>query len=312
MTGFARMFKALLGVWPSTSLAARPPTRSMSLAEVETGLAAGFRIERRRIALADLAPDDLRGLIGELNELADDVGCAVLYDGKPFDRVAIIFAGNLERFYMLAVARHLSCPVIFVQDVKSWWFQGSDLVPDLESFCEGCLKPWIGSADVVCFGQSSGGYAALVASAFFPGATVMACSPQTFSDAQVKGRVSFVGIRALSTPDGLIDVKEILSGRCDPMAFRAVVIAGGELDNPASKHYWMDYLHACRLLELESVHLSVLPCNYHSIVHGKVNQFAILLETLAAQTKLDPDIRRATVNAFLSETFSSNDSAPAS
>lgn len=261
------------------------------------------RIERRDLCLADLDPEAIRALINDLNSVADEVGCIVFKTAGPHDCVAVIFAGNLERFFMLAVARALRGPVIYVQDTVSWWYQGSNLLPDLDTFCRDVLVPEIGTARALLFGQSSGAYAALAASIHLPGATVLACAPQTFPDAVIKDRIRFIGIRALSAPDGLIDLRERLLAHTDPAAMRAVVIAAGEVDNPASAHWWGDYLHMSRMIEVPSLAIFVVNANTHVIVHGRVNRFAELLSVLSGVACELPAAREAVLDAFLETEF---------
>ena len=261
------------------------------------------RVERRDLCLADLDPEGMRALIGELNAVSDTVGCVVFRPPGPHACVAVIFAGNLERFFMLAAARALRCPVVYVQDTASWWYQGSDLLPDLDTFCRAVLVPEIGAARALLFGQSSGAYAALAAGSHLPGATVVACAPQTFSDAAAKGRIRFVGIRALSAPEGLIDLRARLSAHPDPDAMRALVIAAGELDNPATAHWWGDYLHMVRMAEVPDLAIFVVNANTHVIVHGRVNRFAELLAGLADGAAEPPPAREAQLAAFLDAEF---------
>jgi hypothetical protein len=260
-------------------------------------------VERHDIGLADLTPEQLRALIGDLNARSDQIGCAIFRPPGEHDRVAIVFAGNLERFFMLAAVRHMRCPVIYVQDTVSYWYQGSPLLPDLDTFCRQVLIPEIGTARAILFGQSSGAYAALAVSVAVPGSTVLACAPQTGSDGALKDRINFVGVRALKTPDGLIDLPSHLAAYPDPTAMRAVVIAAGELDNPASAHWWGDYLHMLRLADVPGVDLYIVNANTHVLAHGRVNQFALVLASLAEAAMDPPRERAAIVSAFLEANY---------
>lgn len=239
------------------------------------------RIERRELCLAELSPEELRALINELNNRSDEIGCVIFRPPGEHECVATIFAGNLERFFMLAAARELRCPVIYIQDTVSWWYQGSTLLPALDVLCQAVIVPETGNARALLFGQSSGAYAALAASIWLHGSTVVACAPQTFSDEGLKNRIHFVGIRALKTPDNLIDLQYRLGTQFDPEATRAVIIAAGELDNPAHAHWWGDYLHILRLADAPNVELFIVNANSHVLAHGRVNQFAELLSDLS-------------------------------
>ncbi|MDX7951738.1 hypothetical protein P7D22_11220 [Lichenihabitans sp. Uapishka_5] len=259
-------------------------------------------VERRLGALADLSAEDIRATVAELNAKAERLGC-VIFEGRPHQPgVAVIFAGNVERFFMLPVARHLTCRVIYFQDLQSGWFQGSDVLPDLQHVRDTLLVQEIGDKPCLFFGQSSGGYAALVASLGFPQSTVLSCAPQTFSDGTAKRQIGFFGVRCLSAPDGLIDLRQALQAHHDD-AFRAVIIAASEAENPYTAHYWMDYLHALRLVGVPSVAVSIVRSNTHVIVHGRLNRFAELLgelQTVMAATKED---RAQVVIKFLEAEF---------
>lgn len=277
----------------------RPPAEPIEPAPPATPVT----IERYDFCLADLSPEALRSTIADLNSRADTVGCAVFRPPGEHPCVAVIFAGNIERFFMLAAARHLHCPVMLCQDPISYWYQGSPLLPELDMLCRTVVAPEVGSSRALLFGQSSGGYAALAAAALLPGATAVACAPQTFSDAAAKDRINFVGVRALRTPDGLIDVAERLAARPDPDGMRAALIAAGELDNPAHMHWWGDYFHLLRLARVPDMELHVVNANTHVLAHGRVNEYAVLLRALADEIGA-PRARRAEIlAAFLAEQY---------
>ena len=262
-----------------------------------------FVVERLSICAADLSREDLRDLIATFNGRSDDVGCLVLDDGRHSEHAAVIFAGDQERFHMLAAAQNLRCKVVYVQDRTSPWYQGSHLLPQLQEFCSIFLRNELGSVPTLLFGQSSGAYAALVASTYLPGSTLVACAPQTFSDAAAKAKIHFVGIRALSAPDNLIDVRRRLQETVDPNSSKTIVIAASELGNPATAHYWMDYLHALNVADLSNISLSVVNSDSHVIVHGRVNLFADLLKHLAAELSAPVSRRAEITREFLGETF---------
>lgn len=260
-------------------------------------------VARFDTSFADLDPEALRALIADLNAQTDTIGCAIFRPAGEHECVLTIFAGNVEGYFMLAAARRLRCPVIYVQDPVSCWYQGSPLLPDLEAICRRVIVPETGTARALLFGQSSGAYAALAASAWLPSATVVGCAPQTFSDRQAKERINFIGVRALASPDGLIDLHEHLSAHPDPEAMRAIVIAAGEVDNPAHLHWWGDYLHMLRMADVPNTHLYVVNSNSHVIAHRRVNEFARLLAELAAVVSSPPARRAEVLRSFLTETF---------
>jgi pimeloyl-ACP methyl ester carboxylesterase len=292
------------GGWPGSLLRrlglggrGRPPEPALASRD------APFAIARYDTCLADLEPEALRALIAELNAQSETVGCAVFRPPGDHDCVATIFAGNLERYFMVAAARQLRCPVVYIQDPVSFWYQGSPLLPDLDALCRRVVIPETGTARALLFGQSSGAYAALAAAARMPGATVVACAPQTFSDAGAKGRITFVGVRALSAPEGLIDLRAHLAAHPDPEAMRAVLIAAGELDNPAHLHWWGDYLHMLRLSDVPDTDCFVVNANTHVLAHGRVNEYARLLRDLAAEAASPPARRAEILRAFLAELY---------
>lgn len=261
------------------------------------------RIARFDTCLADLTPEDLRTLIADLNAQTDTVGCAVFRPPGEHACVLTIFAGNSEGYFMLAAARKLRCPIIYLQDPTSGWYQGSPLLPDLDTICRRIVVPETGTARALLFGQSAGAYAVLAASVWLPGATVVGCAPQTFSDKQTKDRITFIGVRALASPDGLIDLHERLRAHPDPEAMRAIVIAAGELDNPAHMHWWGDYIHMLRMADVPNTHLYVVNSNIHVIAHRRVNEFARLLAELAAAMSSPPGVRADVLRSFLTDTF---------
>lgn len=260
-------------------------------------------VARHPERLADLSRDAIRALITALDARSEEVGCAIFGDGTAFDRAVVIFAGNMERFHMLAAARYIPGLVIYVQDVRSWWYQGSGPLPDLRAFCRHFLAGEIGSVPALFFGQSSGAYAALVASTFFRGSTVVACAPQTFPDAGPKGRFHFVGINVHATPHDILDLRTLLKGSPDPDASRTVVIAASETGNPASSHFWMDYLHALHLANLDDVSISIVGSDSHAIVHGRVELFAEHLRELTLDLPSPVERRIAMTREFLARTF---------
>ncbi|MCW6511951.1 hypothetical protein [Lichenifustis flavocetrariae] len=254
--------------------------------------------------MIDLPAEELRSLITEFNERADKLGCVVIEGEIECDRTVVIFAGNLERFHMLSAAQTLKCKVVYVQDPESGWYQGSCLIPELSVFCQMFLKDEIGNKPALFFGQSSGAYAALVASTYFPGSTVVACAPQTRSDSAVKTKVHFAGIRPLATPDDLIDVRARLIEASDPHASTTIVMAVGEADNPVHAHFWMDYFHGLHVWDLPNVGVSIVNSNSHAVVHRNVRAYADLLSELAAELSAPVARRNAITREFLDRTYS--------
>ena len=85
---------------------------------------------------------------------------------------------------------------------------------------------------------------------------------------------------------------------------RAVVIAAGELDNPAHAHWWGDYLHLLRLTDTPDTELFVVNANTHVLAHGRVNQFAKLLNKLSLAVTYESTARKIIVDQFLGKEYS--------
>lgn len=264
------------------------------------------RIKTFDFALCDRDPSEIREIISHLNSEADEITVAHFSPAGVHDRITIIFAGNAEKFFMTAAARHLPCPAIIIQDPHSYWFQGSNMMPDIDTVCRGYLVPTVGSAKVLLFGQSSGAYAALAASVHFAGSTVVACAPQTFPDKELKNQINFVGVRALTVPDNIIDIAARMKAFPDVNSARMVALAAGEMDNPASAHWWGDFLHVLPLVGCPNVDVSVVGHNTHVLAHGKINEFAKLMLRLWESLSERPEQRTAIFHDFLNQQFVDN------
>lgn len=254
-------------------------------------------------ALGRKQPDEIRSIISSLNDESDKTTVAHFAPAGEHEAVAVIFAGNAEKFFMTAAARHLLCPALIIQDPHSYWFQGSDMMPDLDTFCREYLMHVVGRANALFFGQSSGAHAALAASVHFPASTVVACAPQTFDDASIKSLINFVGIRALNTLPGIIDVAARMKAFPDQQSARMVAIAAGEVDNPASAHWWGDFIHMLPLVGCPNVDISVVSQNTHVLAHGKINEFAKLMLTLSENLSHSFERRVDIFHRFLDQQF---------
>lgn len=222
----------------------------------------------------------LRTLAKEMSETyANEIGCVVFPASEDTENVLIIFAGNLERFFMLSVARFAKCKVIYFQDSQSFWYQGSSLLPSLLDIAD-FLKAQTAGLKPIFFGQSSGGYAAVAASTFLEGSVVVACSPQTFSDRSLKTSVNFSdALKVQYTPDDLIDLSKFLPGKTSGREIN-IFSASCELNNPYTSHFWVDYLHTTRMLGIENVSLYIAEASNHSIVFTRSGHFSVLLRDI--------------------------------
>lgn len=70
-------------------------------------------IERFPQRLCDINRNEHRAIIERLNSFSEKIGCAVFGDMNQNDSATVIFAGNLERFLMLAAARQVRSKVIY-------------------------------------------------------------------------------------------------------------------------------------------------------------------------------------------------------
>lgn len=120
----------------------------------------------------------------------------------------------------------------------------------------------------------------MVASCYFPSPTVVACSPQTFSDREEKSRIVFVNFLPSATPDGLIDIRDAIERHRSSGAYLAIITAASEHGNPIASHYWMDYLHTLRLVGSRSVRVHFVYDANHSIVNARSDIFAGMLAEL--------------------------------
>lgn len=295
-----RSYLRFLGIGQRTvSKAATPPAQSERSVDMEA------LTERFAFSLSSLTEQALRELIADLNQRVEQLGC-VVFEGNPASRSAlVIFAGHSEAFFMLSVARSVDCKVICLQDHGGGWYTGASRLPDITALAEGFLWRELGDRRAVFFGQSSGAYGALAASSFHRGAIVLAVAPQTFPDAAIKSAIHFVGVRALSAPDELLDLQALLANRPDASSTRVVIVAVAETENTVDRHFWMDHLHAARLTSGTDVELFVVRSFTHSVVHRNARIFSELLSRLARE----PDAGRETVvrivNDSMTKLFSS-------
>ena len=226
--------------------------------------------------LCDYQLDEIRALSLRIPSEMGPLGC-IIFPAKDDKRnVLVIFAGNLERFQMLSVARHARCKIIYFQDDQSYWYQGSDLLPSLPNLMP-FLREEIGHCRPVFFGQSSGGYASLIAAGFIDNAVTISCSPQTGPDRDIKRAIAFgPTIQLQYAPDDLIDVRSHLIGKTEGK-FIAAFASAAETANPIGGHMWCDWLHIGRIVGIENVFVHVAEAYRHSIVFRRAAYFSQLI-----------------------------------
>lgn len=238
----------------------------------------GFPTLVRQFQFSDSSIEAIRHEIWEAIQLVETTG-SIYYPGQDASKTLVIFAGHMEKFATLSLARFTWCNVLIIQDFWSPWYQGSSILPPIEMIGEDLLEKLDGQK-VVFFGQSSGAYAALAASKRFRDAAVMAVSPQTFSDGAIKDAIQFGrNITPARTPDGLIDLYEYL-GDADTSTKRQIICSASEYKNPIASHFWMDHLHVFRMIPLSCVEIAVIRCYRHSAVFQNAETYSKLIYAL--------------------------------
>lgn len=231
--------------------------------------------------MAEINDGGLPAFIDSMNGQSEICGGVVIPASDDHKNALIIFAGNLERFAMLSVARLARCKIIYLQDTESWWYQGSSLLPHLDVLSDNFLVEEIGSLRPVFFGQSSGGYASLVAATRFPEARVLACAPQIASDRAVKDAIiCSPQISVQCTPEGLTNVPELWIGMQGKRPQAALLFSVSEWGNPVTSHFWMDHAHCVRMLGIPDVAVFLVANNVHAIVHRNGKAFAKLVSEI--------------------------------
>lgn len=254
---------------------------------------ADFAIDYLDRSCANIDYDGMLSIINALNERKYDLGCAIFPPADDVENVMVIFAGAVEYFHLLRLAVGARCEVIYFQDCQSFWYQGSDILPDLTRIVEEFLIERIGPRRPVFFGQSSGGYAALIAARYFDNSISLLCSPQTFSDNVLKDRIHFFpGVRPLATTSGLIDIVAHWRGADFSRRYVGALYSASEHGNPVDFHFWMDHIHLSRLAEVEGIRIYLTPTDEHGLLHKRARLFATILRDACA-------IRADEVHEFL-------------
>ncbi len=244
--------------------------------------------------LSNISLDELRSIIQELNNVSDRLGCVVFEGNGNSDTDLIIFAGNLERFSMLSAARAVGSRVFYFQDTISWWYGGSELLPDISGIAS-FLREHVIARRCLAFGQSSGGYAALAIGGLIPHCDVLACSPQTFPDANTKRRLTIAQSLAVQyTPDYILDIENLYASS-PRSGIAAAVFSASESGNPYQSHFWMDHMHLARIAQVQSIDIYLAAASNHSIVLRRAGAFSECLRRLLAASSDGADVKRAVV-----------------
>lgn len=258
----------------------------------------GVRYKHSENSLSSLPLDQVRHVIQRLNSNSDHLGCVVFEGAEDTEIDLVMFGGNLERFSMLSVARYAKCRVIYFQDTESWWYGGSDMLPNIHGIAS-FLRSSFGERKFLSFGQSSGGYAALALGGIIPSCDVLACSPQTFADARIKDRVHIAPTLAPQvTPDYLTDIAQLYS-KAGRSGSAFALFAGSEVQNPYQSHFWFDHLHLANIAETKDIDIFVSAAANHSIVLHRADDFAKGIRDLLQCRTDDHATKKAIVTSVL-------------
>jgi len=254
------------------------------------GVATRFGIELAERTVPDQGMDlvFVKEQIHYLN-LEYDVYRGVFYKSTNSSTVMVIFAGNYEKYSMLSVARYLRCHVLYFQDPDSFWYQGSSRLPDIEQIAA-FVAAQFPSHRVVFFGQSSGGYAALAASKLIENSAVIAVAPQTFADGEIKNRIRFsTYLNAVAAPDGILDLREYLADGSE-FSNRYILTSASETSNPFESFFWLDHMHALRMLDVKNSFLTFVRSSRHSLVFRNADTIARLLYGMCSCTSTGAEL----------------------
>lgn len=243
-----------------------------------------LNIVHEEMAISEMDDVQFRALIQRLNDKSSDIGAVSFPSSGDNENILIIFSGHMELFYMLSIAKTVKCQAVYFQDCFSQWYQGSKLLPDIATIVQDHLPSLIGNRRPIFFGQSSGGYAALIASAFFSKGLAVACSPQVTADRKIKEEISIPSSVTLQvTPDGIVDIPQLWTERGDNAGQAAIIFSISEAANPATSFFWMDYAHSLQMIGLKGVKVFLMLNDVHAVVHRHAPAFADLLQWLLDQ-----------------------------
>lgn len=260
----------------------------------------GVQLKHSSTPLSRLGLPELREVIHELNLVSDRLGCVAFEGDDRCQNDLVIFAGNLERFSMLSAARGVSSRVFYFQDTSSWWYGGSNLLPNIAGI-QKFLVRHVASRQCLSFGQSSGGYAALAMGGLIPHIDVLACSPQTFADGNVKKRLLLAPSLAVQrTPDHLIDIAELYRSS-DRRGMAAAIFSASEAGNPLHSHFWVDHLHLANIAGIPSIDIHIGASAKHSLVSQNAERFSEGLKDLLRSSKKKNEVKTKIVRRLVED-----------
>jgi hypothetical protein len=268
--------------------------------QFDDAISQGVQLKYSSTPLKGISLEELRAVIHDLNINSDRLGCAVFEGERRNGTDLVIFAGNLERFSMLSAARHVSSRVFYFQDTQSYWYGGSDLLPNISGIKQFLIEH-VRDRPCLAFGQSSGGYAALAMGGLIPHIDVLACSPQTFADEQLKRRLQITNSLAPQyTPDYLFDIAN-LYGSSVRTGMATAIFSASEISNPYQSHFWLDHIHLANIARVPSIEIHLGASSNHSMVFQRALLFSQCLGDLLTMIRKKPKVKREIIRRLVQE-----------
>lgn len=237
--------------------------------------------------LAALDPFTLKQVTDALYAVSDSCGYAFVPGADNDDLGVILFCGFLERFRTISLLRDVSAGCLVVQDPLAPWFTGSSLCGDVEQVLEAAQATLPRARRWLLLGQSSGGYAALLASRFVSPSLTLAFAPQTFDDSQIKASAihwprNFRYSQTMSVGGAIRDLRTMFFRERDPGASTTccIVSSFSEHKNPPTEWLWLDAMHWGRLVDHSDVNVFITPSASHPVLLDAVETYAQLVADL--------------------------------
>jgi len=184
---------------------------------------------------------------------------AILLEEGDKEKLIMFFGGlgmrigiTEQPFEFVRTTRYAKYTKIFIRDAYRIWYQRglkdlTDTLPDTISLLKEITD---GYENIICVGNSAGGYGALMFGSALQVNCVHAFSPQTFIDPQRDARYKQAGTAVKLEIPTILDVKPLMTGRTTYFLH----YCGGDK---------LDRLHAERLRSSPNVRLFKYQCNSH-------------------------------------------------
>jgi len=182
---------------------------------------------------------------------------SVLFEEGDKEKLIIFFGGLGQKigiteqpFEFVKTTRYAQYTKIFVRDsYRSWYHRGlkdvTTNIVDTIAYIKDLVKDY---ENIICVGNSAGGFAALLFGAELQATAVHAFSPQTFIDPKRDGRWKEAG-RVVKLDTTILDVKPYLKGKTQYFIHYC----------QGDEH--LDGLHAEHVRDVPNVHLFKYECN---------------------------------------------------